>query len=95
MGGFSPLHILILAIVAILLLGGGRFSNMMGDVAKGVKNFKKGMAEEDARDLNAPTTSVSPPPLIEGRTAADIIAEHEAKKAAATQPTGTPTDGAA
>ena len=47
MGGFSPIHLLVLAIVAILLLGGGRFSNLMGDVAKGVKNFKKGMAEED------------------------------------------------
>ena len=47
MGGFSPIHLLILAVVAILLLGGGRFSNLMGDVAKGVKNFKKGMAEED------------------------------------------------
>ena len=47
MGSFSLPHILILAIVAVLLLGGGRFSNLMGDVAKGVKNFKKGMAEED------------------------------------------------
>ncbi|GGB18077.1 Sec-independent protein translocase protein TatA [Sphingomonas metalli] len=47
MGSFSPIHLLVLAIVAILLLGGGRFSNLMGDVAKGVKNFKKGMAEED------------------------------------------------
>lgn len=47
MGGFSPIHLLILAVVAILLLGGGRFSSLMGDVAKGVKNFKKGMAEED------------------------------------------------
>jgi sec-independent protein translocase protein TatA len=48
MGGFSPIHLLILAVVAILLLGGGRFSSLMGDVAKGVKNFKKGMSEEDA-----------------------------------------------
>lgn len=47
MGSFSLPHILILAIVAILLLGGGRFSSMMGDVAKGVKSFKKGMAEDD------------------------------------------------
>jgi sec-independent protein translocase protein TatA len=47
MGGFSPIHLLVLAVVAILLLGGGRFSNLMGDVAKGVKNFKKGMAEPD------------------------------------------------
>ena len=47
MGGFSLVHLLILAVVAVLLLGGGRFSAMMGDVAKGVKNFKKGMSEED------------------------------------------------
>ena len=47
MGSFSLPHILILAIVAVLLLGGGRFSSMMGDVAKGVKNFKKGMADEE------------------------------------------------
>lgn len=48
MGGFSAIHILIFAVVAILLLGGGRFSNLMGDVAKGVKNFKKGMSEEES-----------------------------------------------
>ena len=47
MGSFSPIHLLVLAVVAILLLGGGRFSNLMGDVAKGVKNFKKGMAEHE------------------------------------------------
>ena len=47
MGGLSFVHILIFAVIAILLLGGGRFSNMMGDVAKGVKQFKKGMAEDD------------------------------------------------
>ena len=46
MGSFSPIHLLVLAVVAILLLGGGRFSNLVGDVAKGV-NFKKGMAEDD------------------------------------------------
>jgi len=47
MGGLSFVHILIFAVIAVLLLGGGRFSNMMGDVAKGVKQFKKGMAEDD------------------------------------------------
>jgi sec-independent protein translocase protein TatA len=47
MGGLSLVHWLVFGVVAILLLGGGRFSNLMGDVAKGVKNFKKGMAEDD------------------------------------------------
>ena len=47
MGGFSLWHILILAIVVLLLFGGNRFSNMMGDIAKGVKSFKSGMADDD------------------------------------------------
>jgi sec-independent protein translocase protein TatA len=45
--GLSATHIVILAVVAVLLFGGGRFSNIMGDVAKGVKQFKKGMADDD------------------------------------------------
>ena len=47
MGGFSIWHILIFAIIVLLLFGGNRFSNMMGDVAKGLKSFKQGMADED------------------------------------------------
>ncbi|MBY8826794.1 twin-arginine translocase TatA/TatE family subunit [Hephaestia mangrovi] len=47
MGSFGPLHWIVVAVIAVLVLGGGRFSNLMGDVAKGVKNFKKGMADED------------------------------------------------
>ena len=47
MGGFSIWHILIFAIIVLLLFGGNRFSAMMGDVAKGLKSFKKGMADED------------------------------------------------
>ena len=47
MGSFSFWHILILAIILLLLFGGNRFSAMMGDVAKGLKSFKQGMADED------------------------------------------------
>ena len=47
MGGFSLWHILIFAVIVLLLFGGNRFSNMMGDVAKGLKSFKKGMTDED------------------------------------------------
>ena len=47
MGGLSIWHILIIAIVLLLLFGGNRFSSMMGDVAKGLKSFKQGMADED------------------------------------------------
>jgi sec-independent protein translocase protein TatA len=47
MGGLSIWHILILAIILLLLFGGNRFSSMMGDVARGLKSFKQGMADED------------------------------------------------
>jgi sec-independent protein translocase protein TatA len=47
MGSFSIWHILLFAVVVLLLFGGNRFSTMMGDVAKGLKSFKQGMADED------------------------------------------------
>jgi sec-independent protein translocase protein TatA len=62
MGSLSLVHWLVFGIIAILLLGGGRFSNLMGDVAKGIKNFKKGMAEEDEK---------SEPTRIEAQRAAE------------------------
>ncbi|MBW8294275.1 MAG: twin-arginine translocase TatA/TatE family subunit [Sphingopyxis sp.] len=47
MGSFSIWHWLVVGILVLLLFGKGRFSDMMGDVAKGIKSFKKGMAEDD------------------------------------------------
>jgi sec-independent protein translocase protein TatA len=47
MGGFSLWHWLVVGVIVLLLFGKGRFSDMMGDVAKGLKSFKKGMTEED------------------------------------------------
>jgi len=47
MGSFSLIHWVIFAVLVLLLFGGKRFSNMMGDVANGLKSFKKGMSDED------------------------------------------------
>ena len=47
MGLSSWGHWLLLGLVVLLLFGKGRFSDMMGDVAKGIKSFKKGMSEDD------------------------------------------------
>ena len=47
MGGLSIWHLLILAVLLLLLFGGNRFSSMMGDVAKGLKSFKQGMADDE------------------------------------------------
>ena len=46
-GGFSLIHWLVLGVIILLLFGKGRFSDMMGDVAKGIKSFKKGMTEDE------------------------------------------------
>jgi sec-independent protein translocase protein TatA len=45
--GFSTTHLLLLLVVVVLLFGRGKISELMGDVAKGIKSFKKGMAEDD------------------------------------------------
>lgn len=50
MGGLSIWHWLIVGAVLLLVFGGkGKISDLMGDVAKGIKSFKKGMAEEEAK----------------------------------------------
>jgi sec-independent protein translocase protein TatA len=54
MGGFSIWHWLIVGILVLLLFGKGRFSDMMGDVAKGIKSFKKGMSEDDDASMAPP-----------------------------------------
>ena len=47
MGSFSLWHWLIVIILVLLLFGRGRISDLMGDLGKGLKSFKQGMAEED------------------------------------------------
>ena len=73
MGGFSLWHILIFAVIVLLLFGGNRFSNMMGDVAKGLKSFKKGMTEEDeVKPQERPAEQRQIPPQIAPQPPIDI-----------------------
>jgi len=46
MGSFSLVHWLIVILVVILLFGRGRISDLMGDMAKGINSFKKGLADD-------------------------------------------------
>jgi sec-independent protein translocase protein TatA len=64
MGGLSIWHILILAVVALLLFGGrGKISDLMGDVAKGIKSFRQGLNDpEDAKTIPGSTTAPTPAP---------------------------------
>ena len=55
MGSFSIWHWIIVLVVVLLLFGRGKIPELMGDVAKGIKNFKKGMSDEDAAAEQAKT----------------------------------------
>ncbi|SER04987.1 sec-independent protein translocase protein TatA [Faunimonas pinastri] len=44
--GMSFWHVAIVVLVVVLLFGRGKISDLMGDVAKGVKSFKEGLADE-------------------------------------------------
>ena len=50
MGSFSIWHWLIVLVVVLLLFGRGKIPELMGDMAKGIKSFKKGMADDEAAD---------------------------------------------
>ncbi|MDG4880234.1 MULTISPECIES: twin-arginine translocase TatA/TatE family subunit [unclassified Mesorhizobium] len=50
MGSLSIWHWLIVLVIVLLLFGRGKLPELMGDMAKGIKSFKKGMADDDADD---------------------------------------------
>ncbi len=52
MGAIGPWQIVIVLVLAVLLFGGGgKISSLMGDFAKGIKSFRKGLQEEDEKSL--------------------------------------------
>ncbi len=66
MGSLSIWHWIVVIVVVLLLFGRGKISELMGDVAQGIKSFKKGMADDEKTadtkpdqmktiDHNAPT----------------------------------------
>ena len=60
MGSLSIWHWLIVGAVLLLVFGGrGKISDMMGDVAKGIKAFKRGMSDEDTADAGKSETPKS------------------------------------
>ena len=62
MGSMSVWHWVIVAVVVMLLFGRGKVSELMGDVAKGIKAFKKGMADDET----APGANNAVPPPSAG-----------------------------
>lgn len=74
MGSFSIWHWLIVLVVVLLLFGRGKIPELMGDMAKGIKSFKKGMADDD--------TAANDGRTVEHRT--DETVDTAAKKATKT-----------
>ncbi len=76
MGSFSIWHWMLFGAVALLLFGGkGKISDLMGDVAKGVKSFKKGLADDDDETKAAPTATAQR--TIESRVGVDANDVHK------------------
>ena len=48
--GISFCQIAIVVVIVVLLFGRGKISSLMGDVAKGIKSFKKGMSDDSSNN---------------------------------------------
>jgi sec-independent protein translocase protein TatA len=53
MGFTSIWHWIPVLLIVLVLFGRGKISELMGDVAKGIKSFKKGLADDEAADAKA------------------------------------------
>jgi sec-independent protein translocase protein TatA len=90
MGSMSIWHWIIVLAVGLLLFGGrGKISELMGDFAKGIKSFKKGLSEDDKAEEPAQSEPMknidhqAPPtaPSAQGGAPAAAGASTEARKA--------------
>ena len=73
MGSMSIWHWIVVIAVVLLLFGRGKISDLMGDVAQGIKSFKKGMAEDDTAKAEPPKTDPKP---IESAPSTTATAQH-------------------
>ena len=97
MGGASIWHWIVVGLIVMLLFGRGKISEMMGDVAKGIKAFKKGMTEDEATTTGTtPATGTTPVSTTPATTETVRTIEHQSHQPAATTaaPAGAATAGA-
>lgn len=76
MGSFSIWHWLIVLVVVLLLFGRGKIPELMGDMAKGIKSFKKGMSDDEAAAEAAPVDAKT----VEHRADESVAAREKATK---------------
>jgi sec-independent protein translocase protein TatA len=67
MGTFSLWHWIVVALVVLILFGRGKLSQTMGDFGKGMREFRKGMKDEDEereRELASRHPDIAPPSKV-------------------------------
>jgi sec-independent protein translocase protein TatA len=57
MGNIGWTGIIIIAILVVILFGKGKISSIMGDLAKGIKSFKKGMSDDNTSEKESSNNS--------------------------------------
>ena len=75
MGSFSIWHWMIVLAVILIIFGAGKLPRVMGDVAKGIKNFKQGMKDDDKPEEIAQADVAASRP-VNPAPAANAAAEH-------------------
>jgi sec-independent protein translocase protein TatA len=60
MGFTSAWHWVIVLLVILIVFGAGKLPRVMGDVAKGIKNFKAGLKDESDTAVTTPTPTTTP-----------------------------------
>jgi sec-independent protein translocase protein TatA len=78
MGSLSIWHWIIVIAVVLLLFGRGKISELMGDVAQGIKAFKKGMSDDET--AGAQPDKSEPPRTIDHQPAKTVEPQAEARK---------------
>jgi len=72
MGSLSIWHWIVVIAVVLLLFGRGKISELMGDVAQGIKAFKKGMSDDETAKTDKPAD----PKIIAETKPADPLKQH-------------------
>ena len=79
MGNIGWSGIIIVAVLVILLFGRGKISSIMGDVAKGIKSFKRGMSDEskDTTPIEQTPNNQTPNDQTENKSSEDTNLENK------------------
>jgi sec-independent protein translocase protein TatA len=84
MGSFSLMHWVVVLAIVLIIFGAGKLPRMMGDFAKGIKAFKKGMAEDEPPAADPPPPQVPPPAATPTTPPAAAAADPKKEKEKAT-----------